>query len=468
MAATAESTEDGSLAVPRSSGTKGRRRPNLHQIHADRVPVKTYPLPLLNLHNPLATLYCLGIVLSQTLFPNRTVESVSSPIYKAHFWPASRTVHVADEATMRALWERGFFGKGSLSRSEPAWMAKQIRLWHDGEAARNGRVGMTSEEVTAKRRDERHRFKLERAKAAKAAVEEQLRRERGEEEEGGSENQNPGQDDGEVKPNRDGNADVSPTGPTEQIASDDTPTEPALQERLEPVIKNREHTDITLEEAFFLVYGLGVLSIHCPAGVAVDLGITPEDNHDNDNKDDGDANRSGAWLHAPTHTFALLTLFRAASYPIAPRNLGASLRNDDPFLTRYVAYHHFRSLGWVVREGVKFGVDYLLYYKGPAFSHAEFAVVVVPQYDENDKGGGGEDGDETTRRKKNKITTDWWWLHCVNRVQAHVFKTLVLAYVDVPTQAVVDECGTDVGRLLKSYCVRDFCIRRWVPNRNRD
>jgi len=36
-----------------------------------------------------------------------------------------------------------------------------------------------------------------------------------------------------------------------------------------------------------------------------------------------------------------------------------------------VFLHHYRSLGWVVKNGVKFSVDYLLYKRGPVFHHAE-------------------------------------------------------------------------------------------------
>jgi tRNA-splicing endonuclease subunit Sen2 len=47
------------------------------------------------------------------------------------------------------------------------------------------------------------------------------------------------------------------------------------------------------------------------------------------------------------------------------------LQLDNPFLINYVVYHHYRSLGWVVKGGLKFCVDYLLYKRGPVFSHAE-------------------------------------------------------------------------------------------------
>lgn len=47
---------------------------------------------------------------------------------------------------------------------------------------------------------------------------------------------------------------------------------------------------------------------------------------------------------------------------------------DDPFLVSYVAYHHFRSLGYVVKPGVKFSADWLLYKRGPVFNHAEYVA----------------------------------------------------------------------------------------------
>lgn len=48
-----------------------------------------------------------------------------------------------------------------------------------------------------------------------------------------------------------------------------------------------------------------------------------------------------------------------------------SKRFDNPFLVHYAVYHHFRTLGWVVKGGIKFCVDYLLYKRGPVFHHAE-------------------------------------------------------------------------------------------------
>ena len=39
---------------------------------------------------------------------------------------ATRSVWVTDSQNAMILWRRGFFGKGSLSRSEPSWYTRQV------------------------------------------------------------------------------------------------------------------------------------------------------------------------------------------------------------------------------------------------------------------------------------------------------------------------------------------------------
>ncbi len=60
-----------------------------------------------------------------------------------------------------ALWQRGFFGKGNLSRSEPTWRQRKV---NEIDALRKGR--MTAEQLTQQRREERKALKIERARAA--------------------------------------------------------------------------------------------------------------------------------------------------------------------------------------------------------------------------------------------------------------------------------------------------------------
>lgn len=197
------------------------------------------------------------------------------------------------------------------------------------------------------------------------------------------------------------------------------------------VMTDQEHLQLSLEEAFFLSYSLGVLSIFV---------------------DDTDT------LLPNT---SLLSLFRRHSY-FPARSLSSPQDPDDPFMISYAVYHHYRSLGWVVRSGVKFGVDYLLYNRGPAFSHAEFALVILPSYTH----ASWSESEESRKHVQEKTSRSWWWLHNVNRVQAQVKKSLVLCYVDVPPPGKGDQ--DDIGRFFAKYRIRDVGVKRWTPNRMRD
>ncbi|KAK0636061.1 hypothetical protein B0T17DRAFT_486128 [Bombardia bombarda] len=192
-------------------------------------------------------------------------------------------------------------------------------------------------------------------------------------------------------------------------------------------LKDKEHFQLAPEEAFFLSFGLGALTVVDPV------------------------------TRAPIPTDQLLTLFRAHSY-FPPRAVEI-LRPDDPFLVQYAAYHHFRSLGWVPRHGIKFGVDFILYQRGPVFDHSEFGVMVVPSFSDSL----WKDHQHDTAKKS------WSWLMGVNRVLAHVLKGLVLVYVDVPSPPVFDELMRQGGieAALKKYAIREVMVRRFSVNRNR-
>ncbi|KAI2613341.1 hypothetical protein GGR54DRAFT_615444 [Hypoxylon sp. NC1633] len=213
-------------------------------------------------------------------------------------------------------------------------------------------------------------------------------------------------------------ADLSLSAP---VIEENDALEPSSELEIETEV-DREHLQLCPEEAFYLIFAIGALLVINPA--------------------------TGRPFCAPD----LFTLFRQTSY-IPPKM--TDLRPDDPFLMHYAVYHHFRSLGWVARPGVKFGVDWLLYNRGPVFSHAEFAVIVLPAYTDSWWKGRGQ---QPPRRS-------WHWLHTVNRVQSTALKTLVLAYVDIPPP--FDE-ALSASEILTRYSVREFIVKRWLSNRNRD
>ncbi|KAH9842176.1 putative tRNA-splicing endonuclease subunit tsp-2 [Teratosphaeria destructans] len=339
----------------------------------------------------------------------------------SYFSPETRSVHVTDPVHIRALWEMGFFGKGTLSRSEPSWLDRAKAK------AQEMRGGGTADEATNARREERRLFKLERARLEREKIERQraveegrMTREEAAAIEAALEEKNEKVPKQNVDP-----ASATRLNQTNPPAPSAPPTGDIKGEDLD--IANQEHLQLTLEEAFFLSYGLGVLQISIPQP-------------------------------SPSSS-DLLNLFAAhATFPPSPLK---SIPPDNPFLLNYVVYHHFRSLGWVVRSGLKFSCDYLLYQRGPVFSHAEFALLIIPSY--SNEYWKTESG-MRERRWKEK---DWWWLHCVNRVQSQVKKTLVLVYVDVPAPKALRE-GGEVGELLRRYKVREFAMRRWIANRSRD
>lgn len=277
------------------------------------------------------------------------------------------------------------------------------------QARRQG--GMTAEENTNARRAKRRDFKLERARLEAEKISRQRDVEEGRL---SAEDAARLEQESEKAALLEAAKIESPTTKRNVTIADGAESEGGEAE-----VESQEHLQLTPEEAFFLSYALGVLDVRTP----------PCNEHDESRK--------------------------SASVPLGPassllRTLAPTLPTSDAFLLNYAVYHHFRSLGWVVRPGIKFGVDYLLYYRGPVFSHAEFAVIIIPN----------RAGKCETKQK------DWWWLHCVNRVQSQVLKSLVLCYVDVPSRQSWD--GEDIGALLRRYKVREFIVRRWVANRMRD
>ncbi|PNS16512.1 tRNA-intron endonuclease [Sphaceloma murrayae] len=408
-------------------------KPNYARIHAKSLPMDVFPLPAFVPHNPLSLLRILGALINELYS-----RPASRPglLYDAYFSPETRSVHVVDSGHVRALWEMGFFGKGILSRSEPSWLDRE-------QARRQVGLGATAEEATSKRREDRRMFKLERARAEREAIEAQLKKE------GKLSDLRPETSTGAAIPKYEGKSiepgiDETDTRTRDFVAgiqhaqtNNDRTTGPL--EHAEDLIQDapivdQEHLQLNLCEAFFLTYGLGVLSV----------------------TSQGEGNTTNILSAADMlRTFACHSIF--------PPIQSNAISPDNPFLMSYVVYHHYRSMGWVVRPGAKFACDWLLYNRGPVFSHAEFAIVIVPEY----PGGGTASSEEMICAAKKK----WWDFHCTNRVQSQVRKTLVLCYVQVPKRilpSLEGKANPDIGKIFRQYKVRDFVVRRWLANRSRD
>lgn len=126
-----------------------------------------------------------------------------------------------------------------------------------------------------------------------------------------------------------------------------------------------------------------------------------------------------------------------------------SFNDIKKLLHQYVAYHHYRSKGWCVRSGIKFGCEYLLYRRGPPFQHAEYGIMVLDAEQSN----------------------DYTWYSSAARVVGGAKKQFVLCYVELLTTE------DDVCRLWKegrynelfaSFKIHEFLYKRWVAGKNRD
>ncbi|XP_030040380.1 tRNA-splicing endonuclease subunit SEN2 [Manduca sexta] len=153
-------------------------------------------------------------------------------------------------------------------------------------------------------------------------------------------------------------------------------------------IKIREKLILSLEEAFFLTYGLGCLKVVNNNNIL---------------------NIEDCW--------ALFTT------------------TDKRFIPKYVVYHYFRSKGYIVKPGIKFGGDYLLYKDGPGINHADYIVVV----------------------KHENIHNDWTSVLGHVRMANSTVKEVLIAEVTKSCESI------KLPEELSSYSVREILLTRNIP-----
>lgn len=167
-----------------------------------------------------------------------------------------------------------------------------------------------------------------------------------------------------------------------------------------------EYLQLSLEEAFFLVYSLGCLSVY--------LNQEPQ---------------------------SILQLWREF----------CSMRPD--FVSSFAAYQHCRSRGWVPKGGggAKYGVDLMLYRKGPPFYHASYSVV-IERVDDAFKGSPLR-------------PFSWRSLAALSRITSNVSKELMLCYIIFP--ADLSEAELDSPVCLSRLKVQEVIVSRWVSTKER-
>ncbi|XP_012224187.1 tRNA-splicing endonuclease subunit Sen2 [Linepithema humile] len=199
------------------------------------------------------------------------------------------------------------------------------------------------------------------------------------------------------------------------LPDSDSDTENYLKD-IKPRIENegfpiREALHLTFEETFFLFFGLGCLQLVHFNGTFMDI--------------------SNAWLHF--------------------------CKNKPDFLQKYVVYHYYKSKGWVVKPGLKYGGDFLLYKEGPPFYHASYIVIVEVV-----------DADslviDTTMSTRSMMWND---LFSLERLSETAAKEILFAQVLWPSSVSRNVSKTS-PEILSEFTVRELLWRRWNPKQHRE
>lgn len=128
------------------------------------------------------------------------------------------------------------------------------------------------------------------------------------------------------------------------------------------------------------------------------------------------------------------------------------------FLSSYVAYHHLRSKGWVVRTGEKYGVDFLVYKDGPVFYHSN-AAILVQTVDKDTMEPIHDPGQPC-------VPFTWQYLAGLSRINSSVGKDLILFHVLRPSGLTSDELLSP--ECLRQFVVQEVVLRRWIPEKSRE
>uniref|UniRef100_A0A8C8Y9W1 tRNA-splicing endonuclease subunit Sen2 n=1 Tax=Prolemur simus TaxID=1328070 RepID=A0A8C8Y9W1_PROSS len=179
--------------------------------------------------------------------------------------------------------------------------------------------------------------------------------------------------------------------------SEDAPNEELVQRKRLICRRNPyrifEYLQLSLEEAFFLVYALGCLSIYYEK-----------------------------------EPLTIVKLWKAFSVV------------QPTFRTTYMAYHYFRSKGWVPKVGLKYGTDLCNY------------SVIIELVDDHFEG--------SLRRP-----FSWKSLAALSRVSVNVSKELMLCYLIKPSTMTDKEMESP--ECMKRIKVQEVILSRWVSSRER-
>ena len=287
------------------------------------------------------------------------------------------------------------WGKGTLSRSSPAWRKRKTKEMTGGRE-------VSLEELTALKRKERAEFKEERLKRERMERERQLQKEAS----------------GETVTEEIKEEEVGETQGKRKRQKVQLPEDHELPVYSEEYL-DKEILQIAPDEALFLML-VGLLVVEF----------------------EGRRLSLSEFLHFVARTS----------------------RPDDPFLVKFIVYYHYRRQQVIVKTGIKFGVDYLLYDRPIPMAHAGHCVNVLGDY--HLWGGDSE------RQIRQNAT--WQEINLWQRLMGNVKKRLKLVYVEIPPMNSDTQDWRKADsfegflKVLQGYRLREVMTHRMVIARERD
>ncbi|KAF9962184.1 tRNA splicing endonuclease subunit sen2 [Modicella reniformis] len=349
-------------------------------------------------------------------------------LIQTEFHPQGQSVWVKRNKDMETLFRQGFFGKGTLSRSEATWKQRHTT---------GAQEGLSLEEITRQRRIER--AQLKKGKAS------QILQEKGTAAfSSASSSTSPSITSSastlvllSSKPGLGSQAGSStPSRVVVQVNAVTNTLSSQGEGRIGEPEENYEHLQLSLEEAFFLVFAVECISVTKTTEVStatLDMvqPLTEAGKKVVSRCPIPAMSIQECWLRfseASTLQPRQRTQYHHPSR--SPTSPGFEITASNPFVVRYVVYHYYRSQGWIVKDGLKYGSDFLLYKKGMVFGHSQYVVKVVPC--EN-----GPDED-----------------------------TVILCFVVLPKNPTMRQLSHP-RTALPLYTVAEVGIKRFIPEKNR-
>ncbi|XP_076271978.1 tRNA splicing endonuclease subunit 2 [Rhynchophorus ferrugineus] len=129
-------------------------------------------------------------------------------------------------------------------------------------------------------------------------------------------------------------------------------------------------------------------------------------------------------------------------------NMWELFSNTQPtFIRNYIVYYYYKAKKWVVKPGIKFGGDFLLYKQGPPFYHASYVVII-------------QIVNSNLENQMEDLSLDNVSLSALNRLCETAGKELLICKIHWPSQVQYND--------FSNIEIEEVLIRRWVPSQERD